>query len=177
MQGVRMGETATNAANVNMQEGLEMGVEDGCLPADPCVSHTCPEHSRWSDLWNAFSCVCDPGYFGMDCMDPCQLNPCEHVSSCVRRPGSAHGYAHGYACECGPSYYGQYCEKKYEAGDALSTSLALAIPPHTRSSRCLRRCCPKAPSCHSVNCARKPVHTCPLSKLCQSSESNVASPV
>uniref|UniRef100_A0A3B3SA85 Cadherin EGF LAG seven-pass G-type receptor 1 n=1 Tax=Paramormyrops kingsleyae TaxID=1676925 RepID=A0A3B3SA85_9TELE len=54
------------------------------------------------------------GYFGMDCMDPCQLNPCEHVSSCVRRPGSAHGSAHGYACECGPSYYGQYCEKKVD---------------------------------------------------------------
>ncbi|XP_048865233.1 cadherin EGF LAG seven-pass G-type receptor 1-like isoform X2 [Brienomyrus brachyistius] len=110
MQGVRMGETATNTANVNMQEGLAMGVGEGCLPADPCASHACPEHSHCSDLWDAASCVCDPGYFGTDCMDPCQLNPCEHVSSCVRRPGSAHGYA----CECGPSYYGQYCERKMD---------------------------------------------------------------
>lgn len=56
-----MGETATNTANVNMQEGLAMGVEEGCLLADPCASHVCPKHSHCSDLWNAFSCVCDPG--------------------------------------------------------------------------------------------------------------------
>lgn len=48
------------------------------------------------------------GYFGRECVDACQLNPCEHVSSCVRKPSSSHGYT----CECGQNYYGQYCENK-----------------------------------------------------------------
>uniref|UniRef100_A0A8C9VE66 Cadherin EGF LAG seven-pass G-type receptor 1 n=1 Tax=Scleropages formosus TaxID=113540 RepID=A0A8C9VE66_SCLFO len=110
MQGVRMGETATNTGNVNMLQGLKIRVEEGCDLADPCDSNVCPEHSHCSDDWSTHSCVCDPGYFGNDCVDACQLNPCEHVSRCVHRPSSSHGYT----CECGQSYYGQYCEKKVD---------------------------------------------------------------
>uniref|UniRef100_A0A8C2IWQ6 Cadherin EGF LAG seven-pass G-type receptor 1b n=1 Tax=Cyprinus carpio TaxID=7962 RepID=A0A8C2IWQ6_CYPCA len=49
-----------------------------------------------------------PGYFGRDCVDACLLNPCEHISSCVRKPS----ITRGYSCECGHNYYGQYCEHK-----------------------------------------------------------------
>ncbi|KAJ8262011.1 hypothetical protein GJAV_G00161080 [Gymnothorax javanicus] len=108
MQGVRMGETPNNAANLNMQQGQKIRVEDGCDLADPCDSNICPEHSHCSDDWNTHTCVCDPGYFGRDCVDACHLDPCEHVSSCVHKPSSSHGYT----CECGESYFGQYCEKK-----------------------------------------------------------------
>lgn len=51
---------------------------------------------------------CVPGYFGSDCVDACLLNPCEHTSSCVRKPLSKHGYT----CECGHNYYGQYCQHR-----------------------------------------------------------------
>ncbi|XP_036005287.1 cadherin EGF LAG seven-pass G-type receptor 1 isoform X4 [Fundulus heteroclitus] len=107
IQGVRMGETSTNVANVNMAQGLKIHVEDGCDLADPCDSNICPENSHCSNDWSTHTCVCDPGYFGKECVDACQLNPCEHVSSCVRTPSSSHGYT----CECGQNYYGQYCEK------------------------------------------------------------------
>ncbi|KAJ8245418.1 hypothetical protein GJAV_G00270520 [Gymnothorax javanicus] len=110
IQGVRMGETVSYTANVNIQQGHRVGVEEGCDPADPCGPASCPEHSRCSDAWNAHTCVCEPGYFGKDCVDACKLNPCEHVSTCVRQPSSAHGYA----CQCGNSYYGRYCEKKLD---------------------------------------------------------------
>eukprot|EP00066_Takifugu_rubripes_P026394 XP_011615660.1 PREDICTED: cadherin EGF LAG seven-pass G-type receptor 1 [Takifugu rubripes] len=110
IQGVRMGETSTNVANVNMAQGLKIRVEDGCDVADPCDSNICPENSHCSDDWSTHTCVCDPGYFGRECMDACQLNPCEHVSTCVRKPSSSHGYT----CECGQNYYGQYCENKVE---------------------------------------------------------------
>ncbi|CAN9508289.1 unnamed protein product [Ophioblennius macclurei] len=110
IQGVRMGETSTNVANINMAQGLKIRVEDGCDLADPCDSNICPEHSHCSDDWSTHTCVCDPGYFGKDCVDACQLNPCEHVSTCVPKLSSSHGYT----CECGQNYYGQYCENKVE---------------------------------------------------------------
>ncbi|XP_068611577.1 cadherin EGF LAG seven-pass G-type receptor 1 [Brachionichthys hirsutus] len=110
MQGVRVGETATNVANINMARGLMIRVEDGCDLADPCDSNICPENSQCSDDWSTHTCVCDPGYFGKNCVDACRLNPCEHVSTCVRKPSSSHGYT----CECGQNYYGQYCENKVE---------------------------------------------------------------
>ncbi|XP_061571275.1 cadherin EGF LAG seven-pass G-type receptor 1 isoform X2 [Cololabis saira] len=110
IQGVRMGETSTNIANINMAQGLKIRVEDGCDLADPCDSNICPENSHCSDDWSAHTCVCDPGYFGKNCMDACHLNPCEHVSTCVRKPSSSHGYT----CECGHNHYGQYCENKME---------------------------------------------------------------
>ncbi|TMS03043.1 Cadherin EGF LAG seven-pass G-type receptor 1, partial [Larimichthys crocea] len=110
IQGVRMGETSTNVANVNMAQGLKIRVEDGCDLTDPCDSNICPENSHCSDDWSTHTCVCDPGYFGKECVDACHLNPCEHVSTCVRKPSSSHGYT----CECGQNYYGQYCENKVE---------------------------------------------------------------
>ncbi|XP_056653588.1 cadherin EGF LAG seven-pass G-type receptor 1 isoform X2 [Monodelphis domestica] len=108
MQGVRMGETSTNILTLNMKEALTVRVKDGCAMDDPCASGPCPEHSYCTDTWDGYSCICAPGYFGRDCVDVCRLNPCEHVSACVRQPSSAHGYL----CECGQSYYGQYCENK-----------------------------------------------------------------
>ncbi|KAM9407050.1 cadherin EGF LAG seven-pass G-type receptor 1-like isoform 5-T5 [Salvelinus alpinus] len=110
IQGVRMGETSTNVVNVNMLQGSKIHVEDGCDLADPCDSNICPENSHCSDDWSTHTCVCDPGYFGRECVDACHLNPCEHVSTCVRKPSSSHGYT----CECGQNYYGQYCENKVE---------------------------------------------------------------
>uniref|UniRef100_A0A8C7SBP4 Cadherin EGF LAG seven-pass G-type receptor 1a n=1 Tax=Oncorhynchus mykiss TaxID=8022 RepID=A0A8C7SBP4_ONCMY len=95
-QGVRMGETSTNVVNVNMLLGFKIHVEDGCDLADPCDSNICPENSHCSDDWSAHTCVCDPGYFGRECVDACHLNPCEHVSTCVRKPSSSHGYTCEY---------------------------------------------------------------------------------
>ncbi|KAL2093590.1 hypothetical protein ACEWY4_010902 [Coilia grayii] len=108
IQGVRMGETATNTANINMRQALRLGVEEGCEVPDACLSSVCPLHSQCRDTWASHSCVCQPGYFGRDCVDACLLNPCEHSSSCVRRPSSPLGYS----CACGPDSYGQYCQHK-----------------------------------------------------------------
>ncbi|XP_046729152.1 cadherin EGF LAG seven-pass G-type receptor 1 isoform X2 [Silurus meridionalis] len=110
IQGVRMGETSTNIGNINMQQGLKIRVEEGCDLADPCDSNICPKNSFCMDEWNAHTCVCEPGFFGKDCLDACMLNPCEHVSTCMQKPSSSHGYT----CECGQNYYGQYCENKME---------------------------------------------------------------
>ncbi|XP_029607455.1 cadherin EGF LAG seven-pass G-type receptor 1 isoform X1 [Salmo trutta] len=108
MQGVRMGETSTNLANVNMLQGQKVRVEDGCVVVNPCTPNVCPEHSRCTDNWSSHTCMCLPGYFGRDCVDACFLNPCQHVSTCVHQPSSPHGYG----CQCGHNSYGQYCQNK-----------------------------------------------------------------
>ncbi|XP_076860885.1 LOW QUALITY PROTEIN: cadherin EGF LAG seven-pass G-type receptor 1 [Brachyhypopomus gauderio] len=110
MQGVRMGETSTNTANINMQQAQKIRVEEGCDVADPCDSNICPENSQCKPDWSAHSCDCHPGFFGKKCVHACLLNPCEQFSTCVRKPSSSHGYA----CECGQNHYGQYCENKVE---------------------------------------------------------------
>ncbi|KAJ6666417.1 hypothetical protein lerEdw1_000691 [Lerista edwardsae] len=110
LQGVRMGETSTNVATLNMKQAHKINVTEGCEVHNPCDFNPCPHHSYCSDDWDSYSCICDPGYFGTDCVDVCSLNPCEHVSTCVHKPSSSHGYT----CECGQSYFGQYCESKID---------------------------------------------------------------
>uniref|UniRef100_A0A8C9K3T4 Cadherin EGF LAG seven-pass G-type receptor 1 n=1 Tax=Panthera tigris altaica TaxID=74533 RepID=A0A8C9K3T4_PANTA len=113
IQGVRMGETSTNIATLNMNDALKVRVKDGCDVEDPCSSSPCPPHSRCRDAWDAYSCVCDKGGSPAHTprgVDVCHLNPCEHVSACVHSPSSPRGYV----CECGSSHYGQYCENKID---------------------------------------------------------------
>uniref|UniRef100_A0A8C6FYI7 Cadherin EGF LAG seven-pass G-type receptor 1 n=1 Tax=Moschus moschiferus TaxID=68415 RepID=A0A8C6FYI7_MOSMO len=110
MQGVRMGETATNIATLNMNDALKVRVKDGCEMEDPCSSGPCPPHSRCRNTWDGYACICDRGYFGRRCVDACHMNPCRHVAACVHSPDSPHGYV----CECGSSRYGQYCENRID---------------------------------------------------------------
>ncbi|MEJ1288926.1 hypothetical protein NN561_019963 [Cricetulus griseus] len=60
-QGVRMGETSTNIATLNMNDALKVRVKDGCDVEDPCASSPCPPHSHCRDTWDSYSCVCDRG--------------------------------------------------------------------------------------------------------------------
>ncbi|XP_010857895.1 PREDICTED: cadherin EGF LAG seven-pass G-type receptor 1 [Bison bison bison] len=110
MQGVRMGETATNIATLNMNDALKVRVKDGCEVEDPCSSGPCPPHSRCRNTWGGYACVCDRGYFGKRCVDACHMNPCRHAAACVHSPDSPRGYV----CECGSSHYGQYCENRID---------------------------------------------------------------
>ncbi|XP_043569630.1 cadherin EGF LAG seven-pass G-type receptor 1 isoform X1 [Chiloscyllium plagiosum] len=110
MQGLRMGDTSTNIATLNMDRAEKFHVESGCDVPDPCDSIPCPRRSYCLDEWDSYSCICEPGFFGKNCMDVCRLNPCEHISSCVHDPNSSQGYT----CNCGENYYGQYCENKID---------------------------------------------------------------
>ncbi|XP_071387636.1 cadherin EGF LAG seven-pass G-type receptor 1-like, partial [Centroberyx affinis] len=47
-------------------------------------------------------------FFGSGCVDACQLNPCQHTSSCVHQPRPPHGYR----CHCGNGYHGDYCQHR-----------------------------------------------------------------
>lgn len=36
-------------------------VETGCNVGNPCISSSCPTHSRCSDQWERHACICEPG--------------------------------------------------------------------------------------------------------------------
>ncbi|XP_056462221.1 cadherin EGF LAG seven-pass G-type receptor 2 [Gadus chalcogrammus] len=102
LQGLRVGE------GLRLAQARKLKVEQGCSVPDPCGSSPCPAHSYCSDDWDSYSCTCSPGYYGSACTEACALNPCEHESSCARKPGSSRGYS----CDCPSHYFGEYCEKK-----------------------------------------------------------------
>ncbi|XP_072928982.1 cadherin EGF LAG seven-pass G-type receptor 3 isoform X2 [Hemitrygon akajei] len=108
IQGVRLGDTSVGIPMPKPNRTLS--VELGCTVPDPCDSSPCPANSYCSNDWQAYSCVCEPGYYGESCVDACQLNPCENESVCRRKPSSSHGYT----CDCGDNHFGQYCEHRID---------------------------------------------------------------
>ncbi|KAI7790755.1 cadherin EGF LAG seven-pass G-type receptor 2 precursor [Triplophysa rosa] len=108
VQGVRLGESSSNAVFPSMHQAHVVNVESGCSLPNPCDSNPCPSHSTCRDHWDSYTCTCHIGYYGNNCTDVCALNPCEHQSACSRKSSSARGYV----CNCPSNYFGQYCEKK-----------------------------------------------------------------
>ncbi|XP_054472452.1 cadherin EGF LAG seven-pass G-type receptor 2 [Anoplopoma fimbria] len=102
IQGLRVG------GALSLSQARKVNVEPGCSVPDPCSSSPCPVSSYCSDDWDSFSCTCLSGYYGTNCTDVCSLNPCEHESTCTRKPSSSRGYT----CDCPSHYFGHYCEKK-----------------------------------------------------------------
>uniref|UniRef100_A0A8C3TG58 Cadherin EGF LAG seven-pass G-type receptor 3 n=1 Tax=Chelydra serpentina TaxID=8475 RepID=A0A8C3TG58_CHESE len=106
--GVRLGDTLSGIALPKPNRALN--VEAGCSVPNPCDSSPCPANGICRDEWQSYSCVCQPGYYGGDCVDVCHLNPCKNKSVCRRKPGSPFGYV----CECGGNHFGQYCEHRVD---------------------------------------------------------------
>uniref|UniRef100_A0A8C0VNE4 Cadherin EGF LAG seven-pass G-type receptor 3 n=1 Tax=Cyanistes caeruleus TaxID=156563 RepID=A0A8C0VNE4_CYACU len=108
IQGVRLGDSVTGIVLPKPSHALR--VEAGCSVPSPCDSSPCPANSVCKDEWQSYSCVCQPGYYGGDCVDVCHLNPCKNKSVCRRKPGSRLGYV----CECSGNFFGQYCEHRID---------------------------------------------------------------
>uniref|UniRef100_A0A8C3DJ17 Cadherin EGF LAG seven-pass G-type receptor 3 n=1 Tax=Corvus moneduloides TaxID=1196302 RepID=A0A8C3DJ17_CORMO len=108
LQGVRLGDSVTGTVLPKPSHALR--VEAGCSVPSPCDSNPCPANSICKDEWQSYSCVCQPGYYGGDCVDVCHLNPCKNKSVCRRKPGSPLGYV----CECSGNFFGQYCEHRMD---------------------------------------------------------------
>ncbi|XP_049621611.1 cadherin EGF LAG seven-pass G-type receptor 2 isoform X1 [Suncus etruscus] len=110
LQGVRVSETSEGVSSLDLGRAESINVEPGCNLPDPCDSSPCPANSFCSDDWDSYSCSCDPGYYGDNCTNVCDLNPCEHQSICIRKASALHGYS----CGCPPNYLGPYCETRID---------------------------------------------------------------
>uniref|UniRef100_H3BE22 Cadherin EGF LAG seven-pass G-type receptor 3 n=1 Tax=Latimeria chalumnae TaxID=7897 RepID=H3BE22_LATCH len=108
IQGVRIGDTPFGSPLP--KPSRTVNVEPGCSISNPCDSNPCPPASLCIDEWQSYSCPCKPGYYGENCVDACQLNPCENESVCRRKASSSHGYT----CDCREQHFGEYCEHRID---------------------------------------------------------------
>ncbi|XP_072174166.1 cadherin EGF LAG seven-pass G-type receptor 2-like [Diadema setosum] len=90
--------------------GARTNVEDGCNAPDSCLEADCPTHSQCVDLWDLHECQCDKGLFGPECLSACELDVCQHGSTCDLSPETDLGYN----CTCSERFYGNHCEHTVE---------------------------------------------------------------
>ncbi|XP_058534397.1 cadherin EGF LAG seven-pass G-type receptor 3 isoform X1 [Ochotona princeps] len=109
IQGVWLGTTPSGSPAL-LAPSHRVNVEPGCVVTNSCASGPCPAHADCQDLWQTFSCTCQPGYYGPGCVDACLLNPCQNQGSCRHLPGAPHGYT----CDCPSGYFGHRCEHRMD---------------------------------------------------------------
>ena len=67
------------------------------------------------DMANDFTCVCDPGYTGVQCDE--DIDECETVQCLFG--GTCHDGINNYTCECATGFEGRHCEQNID--DCLET--------------------------------------------------------
>ncbi|XP_045101942.1 protocadherin-like wing polarity protein stan isoform X7 [Portunus trituberculatus] len=96
-----------SSKNTWLRPTYEDNVRDGCVATDPCTSRPCPPNARCINTWQGYECQCDSGYYGNDCSNVCDLNPCSNNATCTHDLHSQKGYR----CECSSyAFSGEYCE-------------------------------------------------------------------
>ncbi|XP_072276680.1 cadherin EGF LAG seven-pass G-type receptor 3 isoform X2 [Pyxicephalus adspersus] len=106
IQGLRLGETSSG---ITLPKPTNVvNVKTGCSVQSACDPDPCQGNSSCMDTWLGHTCVCKPGYFGENCVDICQLNPCENRGLCRHHLNSTQGYT----CECTGNHFGRYCEHR-----------------------------------------------------------------
>ena len=76
-----------------------------CEEINDCNSDPCENGGTCTDLVNAYSCACVPGYTGDDCatnINECSPDPCENGSTCT-------DLVNAYSCACVPGYTDVNC--------------------------------------------------------------------
>ncbi|XP_021113438.1 cadherin EGF LAG seven-pass G-type receptor 3 isoform X2 [Heterocephalus glaber] len=109
IQGVWLG-SAPLGSPALLPPSHRVNVEPGCIVTNACSSGPCPPHANCQDLWQTFTCTCQPGYYGPGCVDACLLNPCQNQGSCRHLPGAPLGYT----CDCLGGYFGHHCEHRMD---------------------------------------------------------------
>ncbi|KAH3881014.1 hypothetical protein DPMN_004937, partial [Dreissena polymorpha] len=83
-----------------------------------CSPALCKNGATCSNLPNAYSCTCVPGWKGKNCeqdIDECAPNPCKYGATC-------NNLKNRYSCQCSPGWKGQNCDQAYQTGLLLRTT-------------------------------------------------------
>ncbi|CDW52690.1 neurogenic locus notch protein 2 [Trichuris trichiura] len=84
----------------------ENNVKMNCVGEPVCATALCANDGSCQDLWNAYECVCPPGFAGKLCevnIDDCDNAHCENGGTCVDEVADYH-------CNCLPGWAGKRCE-------------------------------------------------------------------
>ncbi|XP_063966506.1 protein crumbs homolog 1-like [Lytechinus pictus] len=99
-------QTVYNATNEEQFYAISIAdVTSGDAGPDVCSSSPCLNGGNCTDQWNAFACICIPGYTGDYCetdINECDPDPCQFDSTCF-------DLVNGYNCSCRPGYEGTNC--------------------------------------------------------------------
>ncbi len=111
-----------------------------------CIHAKCGQNKMCVDGRNRFTCVCAPGYTGLDCLtdiDECAGVDC-NSGTCVQ------GVAF-FTCVCPPRYTGKFCERRLDAYE-LKVTIDRVRNPEGRCAdyRGCSGCCEGV--CPQVNC-------------------------
>uniref|UniRef100_A0A8C5SXF6 Crumbs cell polarity complex component 2 n=1 Tax=Laticauda laticaudata TaxID=8630 RepID=A0A8C5SXF6_LATLA len=117
----------------------------GCQGEDICSSNPCHHKGSCLDLFNAFSCACQPGWEGPLCetnTDDCKSNPCLH--------GECKDLVGDFQCVCHKGFIGKRC--------------------HINVDDCVRHQCQNGGICvdnvYSYSCKCPPEYSGPLCDDC-----------
>ncbi|ETE61174.1 Crumbs-like 1, partial [Ophiophagus hannah] len=113
----------------------------GCQGEDICSSNPCHHEGSCLDLFNAFSCACQPGWEGPLCetnTDDCKSSPCLH--------GQCEDLVGDFQCVCHKGFIGKRC--------------------HINVDDCVRHQCQNGGTCvddiYSYSCKCPPEYSGPL---------------
>lgn len=113
----------------------------GCQGEDICSSNPCHHEGSCLDLFNAFSCACQPGWEGPLCetnTDDCKSSPCLH--------GECEDLVGDFQCICHKGFIGKRC--------------------HINVDDCVRHQCQNGGTCvddvYSYSCQCPPEYSGPL---------------
>ncbi|KAH8854771.1 Neurogenic locus Notch protein [Schistosoma japonicum] len=101
-----------------------------CEYRNPCQFSPCLNGGAcYSDPFGQFTCICPQWYSGVRCEK--EINPCYPTSPCLGKHSTCHlltsknrtvsgpsfsihksEYIVDFICQCGPDYFGRYCDKK-----------------------------------------------------------------
>jgi len=108
--GCIQGLDVDNSKDAWLNPSNEHNVNEGCNYENICHSLPCPSQAQCTDEGlGRYSCKCNPGYVGPDCVSACDLNPCAYGSQCIPANNTR-----GYKCKCSEYFTGFNCEVKIE---------------------------------------------------------------
>ncbi|KAG8198293.1 hypothetical protein JTE90_021547 [Oedothorax gibbosus] len=109
IQDVKIG----NSQESWLRPMVEVNIRDGCFSSDQCELNLCPANSRCINHWQNYSCECNPGFYGKNCLPVCHLNPCSDSSTCEETSMTAENQK-TYKCKCDAHHTGEYCETRLD---------------------------------------------------------------
>ncbi|KAH3780553.1 hypothetical protein DPMN_158370 [Dreissena polymorpha] len=86
----------------------------GRYDTNECATVPCKNGATCTNLQNAYSCTCSPGWHGHSCdqdINECALAPCKNGATCTNLQNA-------FSCTCSPGWQGNNCDQDASTSQA-----------------------------------------------------------